>query len=368
MLIVTLLAATPAAADTDRAWLAMLGSTVVDERHGGRPQSAASLAKLATAVAAVEALGANRRLPLNVHAEGDTVTVAGPTALVDEDVLWQLAIAIADRSETVKDVRVAPGPVSWRGRVAGDRPTSLYNPGIASILMHPTWTTTTQLEALGDGGRRECRPDSSDDVRIAVVCPHLLAGRLLAAFLSQLGMAARFDGEGEVRGPVIGAWPGPRVDGLVVHMLHDSDNAVAAFLGALVEDAPGAGLDRSLRYSPREVVATLQRLLGDDPRRLAWLPLAGRQGTLRGRFGRASLAWRVRAKSGTLDGVANLAGVVPCQGRFVYFAWMAEDAALANRDGPAATLDRELWQVEQQLAVEDWLSALLDRHCPAVGP
>jgi D-alanyl-D-alanine carboxypeptidase len=53
------------------------------------------------------------------------------------------------------------------------------------------------------------------------------------------------------------------------------------------------------------------------------LPIAGRTGTLAQRFVRDPLAGRLRAKTGHIDGVVGLAGIVPTAAGTVSFAFLA---------------------------------------------
>lgn len=69
----------------------------------------------------------------------------------------------------------------------------------------------------------------------------------------------------------------------------------------------GSGLSRSNRTSPRHVVTLLEELDGD---RDFWrsLAVAGRTGTLHDRLRRSVAKGRCRGKTGTINGVSNLAG------------------------------------------------------------
>ena len=76
----------------------------------------------------------------------------------------------------------------------------------------------------------------------------------------------------------------------------------------------------------------------------ASLAVAGRSGTLAGRVRRSVAAGRCRGKTGTLNGVNTLAGVVfDADGRLLSFAFMANHVsnagvALAALDGLAGSL------------------------------
>jgi D-alanyl-D-alanine carboxypeptidase/D-alanyl-D-alanine-endopeptidase (penicillin-binding protein 4) len=111
----------------------------------------------------------------------------------------------------------------------------------------------------------------------------------------------------------------------------------------------GSGLSRSNRVSARVLVETLRR--GDaafegGPELLAGLPLAGLDGTLERRAEGAR--GRVRAKTGSLDGVTSLAGFArSAHGREFVFALIVngprhgDAAASAALDDVAAALVRD---------------------------
>ena len=108
----------------------------------------------------------------------------------------------------------------------------------------------------------------------------------------------------------------------------------------------GSGLSRSNRLSARMLATTLRRAdaaFGFGPELLAALPLAAEDGTLAERADGAS--GRLRAKTGSLDGVTGLAGLArTVEGRDVVFALLVngtgarERAAVAAVDGFAAAL------------------------------
>jgi D-alanyl-D-alanine carboxypeptidase/D-alanyl-D-alanine-endopeptidase (penicillin-binding protein 4) len=84
----------------------------------------------------------------------------------------------------------------------------------------------------------------------------------------------------------------------------------------------GSGLDRGNQVTCRTLVAALA--LGDQPgMRALWdgLPVAGINGTLIDQLADTPLAGRVRGKTGSLDGVSGLLGMVDL-GRSVSFAFL----------------------------------------------
>ncbi|HWH09717.1 MAG TPA: D-alanyl-D-alanine carboxypeptidase/D-alanyl-D-alanine-endopeptidase [Solirubrobacteraceae bacterium] len=86
----------------------------------------------------------------------------------------------------------------------------------------------------------------------------------------------------------------------------------------------GSGLSDTDRTSPEQVVTLLRDLnpTAADPLApvgaalMAALPVAGRSGTLVDRMRKTAAAGRCEAKTGTLSGVSNLAGV--CDGRYAF--------------------------------------------------
>lgn len=100
---------------------------------------------------------------------------------------------------------------------------------------------------------------------------------------------------------------------------------------AEVNAADGSGLSRENFVTPRALVELLRAREGDAMFK-ASLPVSGRTGTLRYRLGEG-LAGRVRAKTGTLDGVAALSGYLTANsGRTIYFSIMANN--FASGPGP----------------------------------
>ncbi|MCX4527280.1 MULTISPECIES: D-alanyl-D-alanine carboxypeptidase/D-alanyl-D-alanine-endopeptidase [unclassified Streptomyces] len=128
------------------------------------------------------------------------------------------------------------------------------------------------------------------------------------------------------------------------------EKAVAARLAALGIDttgsrfADGSGLDRADKVSAGLLTALLAKAA--DPQRpelrpvLTGLPVAGFSGTLRGRGGGDSpAAGLIRAKTGTLSGVNSLAGtVVDPSGRLLAFAFLTADTP--GPEGAERALDK----------------------------
>jgi D-alanyl-D-alanine carboxypeptidase/D-alanyl-D-alanine-endopeptidase (penicillin-binding protein 4) len=118
----------------------------------------------------------------------------------------------------------------------------------------------------------------------------------------------------------------------------------------------GSGLNDANRFSARQLVTVLRGMWGRaqlQPEFVVSLPVAGRDGTIRWRMGGTSAEGRLRAKTGTLDGVVSLSGYVQDgAGRTLAFAVLVNDspgrpgvvravdalgAALAASGAPAGT-------------------------------
>lgn len=91
----------------------------------------------------------------------------------------------------------------------------------------------------------------------------------------------------------------------------------------------GSGLTRETRVTPRQVVKVLRAAhkdFGMMPEFVASFGIAGEDGTLRNRMPTEELQGQLRAKTGSIDGVAALAGYVPtANGELVAFAILFND-------------------------------------------
>lgn len=103
----------------------------------------------------------------------------------------------------------------------------------------------------------------------------------------------------------------------------------------------GSGLSRSERIAPSQLAAVLQAVLASAwaPEFLSSLPIAGLDGTMRRRLAGSPAVARARIKTGTLNGVTAIAGVVqdannqPC----IVVAFVNHE--LAGSGGGRAALD-----------------------------
>ncbi len=339
------------------------------ERAADEPLVPASSAKLATAVAALTGLPADLRLRTRVvagAAPGEVVlvgggdpTLAGPSTPVrypQPALLTELAAQVRRALGATVVTRVVVDDTLYTGPplAPGWKPSYVTEGAVAPV---------TAL--MVDGGRlRQGRGPRSTD-------PAPDAGRALAALL-QPGAAVEV-----ARGPapggaaVLGEVSSAPVPQLVERMLTASDNDLAealarrlavetgrpaSFAGAsealtevlgeagvepgAVRLADGSGLSRDDRVEPAALTGLLVRAVSGEDERLAplltGLPVAGFDGTLAPRYrGGAALpaAGLVRAKTGTLNAVSALAGLVrTADGRLLAFDLTSNSVPLgANR-------------------------------------
>jgi len=377
----------------DRRLGSRVSATVLDgetgqvllDRGAATPVTPASTAKLATSVALLSVTDPDQRLTTRLFAgsrPGDVVLVGGgdPTlsaAPAGKPTGYEGAARVTQLAALAK--RAGAGKVS---RVVVD--SSLFS----GPTMAPTWNPadvgggyiTPITATMVDAGRQ-------DGQRARSATPDLEAGRALAVALG-VPNAPVVRGRAPLGATMlaeVGSQPIPR---LVEQMLLASDNVLAEALArqvAIAEGQPasfegavaatrtaltrlgmpagdqlldGSGLSGQDRVTPA-LLAALLRTAADagQPRLHALvpgLPVSGYLGTLdkRYRTGPAALAaGQVRAKTGTLDGVSSLAGLVRgTDGRLLVFA------VVADRVPAGATLTAEA-------ALDDVAAALTTCGC-----
>ncbi|MFR0358343.1 D-alanyl-D-alanine carboxypeptidase/D-alanyl-D-alanine endopeptidase [Streptomyces sediminimaris] len=348
------------------------GAAVVDVATGRRLYgdgadeglTPASTTKIATATAALSAMGAGHRLTTRTVLEpgtGKLVLVGGgdPTLTArasgsggaGSGQNWASLRTLADR--TAKALRE-------RGvrKVTLAYDASLFTgPSLHPIGVNGNLARVSALVA--DEGRTD---DSTSGPVTRVPDPAADAARKFAAFLKGDGITATSPVPARAASGAenLAAVSSPPLSAVVERMLTHSDNDIAEALarqtalatgrrasfaggaaaiaarlrklklpleGARFHD--GSGLDRNDRLTAGLLTALLVE--AGDPAHpelrpiLTGLPVAGFTGTLTGRYhdGAAGL---VRAKTGTLTGVNTLAGtVVDRDGRLLAFAFLASD-------------------------------------------
>ncbi|MFD5714994.1 D-alanyl-D-alanine carboxypeptidase/D-alanyl-D-alanine-endopeptidase [Streptomyces pharetrae] len=317
----------------------------------------ASTTKIATAVAALSALGADHRLDTRAVFEPDTrelILVGGgdPTLTADRDAEGRASLrTLAARTAAAlekRDVRAVT--LSYDTTLyAGD---DLHPIGVNDNLARVTALMAD--EARTDGSTSGPAPRHAD--------PAAEATRSFAKFLAAEGVETTPPGPSKAtdRAQTLATVSSPPLSALVERMLTHSDNDVAEALarhtalaageradfagagraveqqlrklgvstrGAVIKD--GSGLNRDGRLTAALLTELLTKAA--DPGRpelratLTGLPVAGFTGTLSGRYGDGA-AGLVRAKTGTLTGVNTLAGtVVDASGRVLAFAFLGSD-------------------------------------------
>ncbi|MFF9473297.1 D-alanyl-D-alanine carboxypeptidase/D-alanyl-D-alanine-endopeptidase [Streptomyces roseolus] len=327
------------------------------------PMTPASTVKLATAAAALSALGTDHRIATTVTAapDGRTVTLTGggdPT--LDDTRLKALARdtarALGERGHT--SVRLAYDTGLYQG------------PAVHPIGPNENLAPVTALMTRGgrlDDSTAGPAPRSADPARDTATA---FAAHLAHAGVKVTGAPA--PGRTPKGAPLARTYSAPLAD-LVERTLTHSDNDLAEALArqtALARKQPasfagaekavraelahralpvggarfadGSGLDRRDRVSALLLTTLLSRAAGDPGLRpiLTGLPVGGFTGTLAGRYTQAPAgAGLVRAKTGTLTGVNALAGtVVTAEGRLLAFAFLAGRTPSPDLAQPA--LDR----------------------------
>ena len=344
-----------------------VSATVVDaetgqvllDRGAADPVTPASTAKLATSVALLSVTEPDQRLTTRLVAgsrPGDVVLVGGgdPTlsaAPAGKPTAYEGAARVSTLAALAKQAGL--GPVS---RVVVD--SSLFS----GPTMAPTWNPADVrggyiapiTAAMVDAGRQ-------DGLRARSTTPDLAAGRALAVALG-VAKAAVVRGRAPVGATALAAVGSQPIPRLVEQMLLASDNVLAEALArqvAIAEGRPasfagavdstrevlarlgmpagdrlldGSGLSAQDRVTPALLAALLRAAADPDQPGLhalvPGLPVSGYLGTLDDRYrtGPAAVAaGEVRAKTGTLDGVSSLAGLVRgADGRLLVFAVVAD--------------------------------------------
>ncbi|MFI2436517.1 D-alanyl-D-alanine carboxypeptidase/D-alanyl-D-alanine-endopeptidase [Streptomyces sp. NPDC018693] len=335
-----------------------------------RALTPASTTKVATAVAALTAMGPDHRLTTRASLEPDTkelVLVGGGdptlTARADADGWASLRTLAASTATALKKRGITEVTLSYD--------TALYaGSPLHPIGVNPNLALVTPL--MADQARTD--DSTSGQVRRAPD-PAADATRRFADFLRAAGIKAGSPGPSKAtaRAQTLATVSSPPLSVLVERMLTNSDNDIAEALArqtalatgeradfagggraihaqlkrlglplAGVSFKDGSGLDRNDRLTPSLLTALLVKAA--DPAHpelratLTGLPVAGFTGTLSSRYTDGA-AGVVRAKTGTLRGVNTLAGtVVDTDGRLLAFALLASDTT--NAWAAQAALDQ----------------------------
>jgi D-alanyl-D-alanine carboxypeptidase/D-alanyl-D-alanine-endopeptidase (penicillin-binding protein 4) len=349
---------------------------VLLDRGAARPATPASTAKLATAAAVLAVMRPDDRIVTRVVAgprPGEVVLVGGgdptlsaapagrPTRYEGAGRLAGLAAA-ARRAGVRRVTRVVVDGSRYSGPPAA--------PGWRSADLGSSFAAPVTAVAV-DGGR------AAPGALLRSAAPDLAAGRALAGLLGAPA-AAVLRGQAGPGARVLGEVRSAPVARIVEQMLLASDNVLAEALArqvALAERLPasfagaaeavrrvlgrlglptsgvrladGSGLSTRDRVPPAALAAVLRAAVSGGRPGLhglvPGLPVGGYDGTLDDRYrtGPPSVAaGAVRAKTGSLDGVSALAGLVTdADGRLLVFAFMADAVPLGGGLAAEAALD-----------------------------
>jgi serine-type D-Ala-D-Ala carboxypeptidase/endopeptidase (penicillin-binding protein 4) len=335
--------------------------------HDNHPAAPASTTKMATAASVLATRGPDYRIR--------TTAVAGPNT--GEVVL----VGAGDPTMAAGATGFYPGAARLdqlaakvKASLGGQAPTKVVYDGSLYVgsTSAPGWDPGDALGPFGakatalaiDGARvSPRRPSNVHSGQARVSQPDLVAAQAFAKALG-LSKTAVVAGKAPANAQELGAVLSPRVEDLIEIMLEDSDNVVAEALArqvALAQGKPasfvaagqaihdtlagfgvpvegvsivdGSGLSRQDRETPRMQTALLALAAGDTKPELRalihGLPVAGWSGTMvdRNMNGKAPQAGAgvVRAKTGTLTGVADVSGLVVTKGgRLLAFSILAD--------------------------------------------
>ncbi|MEV6165201.1 D-alanyl-D-alanine carboxypeptidase/D-alanyl-D-alanine-endopeptidase [Streptomyces sp. NPDC052052] len=334
-------------------------AVVIDTSTGRRlygqgadtPMTPASTVKIATAVAALSALGPDHRIATTVRVSPDSrsvTLVGGGDPTLDKAALRTLAgdTARALKERGVKKVRLTYDASRYSGPV---RHPIGPNENIAPVTA--LMTDEGRLDTSVSGPA----PRSGD--------PAGDTARTFGELLDDAGITTRSRpeaGRPAAKSRQVAEHLSAPLSGLVERALTNSDNDIAEALArqtALAAGEPadfnggrravtaqlkklglplkganfadGSGLNRKDKVTAGLLAGLLTRAADPDHPELrpvlTGLPVAGFTGTLSGRYtGKSAGTGLVRAKTGTLTGVNTLAGtVVDKRGRLLAFAFLA---------------------------------------------
>ena len=310
---------------------------VVFDRASDEALTPASVTKVLTASAALLSLGAQDRITTEVVRganPGEVVIKAAGDVWLDADAMDELAQQVGQADTVLIDTS------AWEGMPE-------LMPGWDPLDIDGGFVAPLQ-PAMLSGGR--LNGETSGDVARS----HTPALEVAQALAERVGAqnVALGDGGGEV----VAAVESPTLVERLELMMKNSDNVYAEAIGREVAlargttDAPGAtlsvleergfntaglvlrdnsGLSADNLIAPKLLDAVLYDATSMPELRplLSALPVAAGEGTLLDRYGDLPGRGWVRAKTGTLDGTASLAGTVTSVNGNVYtFALICNDA------------------------------------------
>lgn len=336
---------------------------ILYEREPNKIAIPASNAKVITAVAVLATLGPAHRLTTHAVAganPGEVVLVGAgdPTLGIDEDGFYAGAATLEQLADQIKT------------SLGGTKPSKVVVDGslYSGSTLGPDWEPTAPDEGfvshitalMVDGGRTD--PTDHESPWVMAPDPEIAAGKALAKLL---GVTEVVKGKAPAGAADLGSVQSAPMIRQVEQMLRASDNMVAESLarqvaiakgkaasfagaGEAVQQAvvelglpgdqihmvDGSGYSRLDQLSPNFLTGVLIKAAA-DPRLgdlFNLLAVAGWSGSMDYRFAKpeskAGLGV-VRAKSGTLNGVNSITGVVQTvDGGLVGFAVLAEDVPI----------------------------------------
>ena len=310
---------------------------VVFDRASDEALTPASVTKVLTASAALLSLGAQDRITTEVVRganPGEVVIKAAGDVWLDAEATDELAEQVGQADTVLIDTS------TWEGMPE-------LMPGWDPLDIDGGFVAPLQ-PAMLSGGR--LNGETSGDVARS----HTPALEVAQALAERVG--AQNVGVGAADGEVVAAVESPTLVERLELMMKNSDNVYAEAIGREVAlargttDAPGAtlsvleergfntvglvlrdnsGLSADNLIAPKLLDAVLYDATSMPELRplLSALPVAAGEGTLLDRYGDLPGRGWVRAKTGTLDGTASLAGTVTSVNGNVYtFALICNDA------------------------------------------
>ena len=310
---------------------------VVFDRASDEALTPASVTKVLTASAALLSLGSQDRITTEVVRganPGEVVIKAAGDVWLDADAMDELAQQVGQADTVLIDTS------AWEGMPE-------LMPGWDPLDIDGGFVAPLQ-PAMLSGGR--LNGETSGDVARS----HTPALEVAQALAERVGAQNAALGQGD--GEVVAAVESPTLVERLELMMKNSDNVYAEAIGREVAlargttDAPGttlsvleergfntaglvlrdnSGLSADNLIAPKLLDAVLYDATSMPELRplLSALPVAAGEGTLLDRYGDLPGRGWVRAKTGTLDGTASLAGTVTSVNGNVYtFALICNDA------------------------------------------
>lgn len=336
------------------------------DRSGSRPMAPASTMKVFTTMAAVSALGADKTFATTVvdAGGGRLILVGGGDPLLTDKTSGSTAYRPASLQKLAAATAAAL-KASGRTTIALGYDSSLFSGPTFSPFWKKTWKPTeAKVTALEINAGKDGWKAQADPPRFAASA---FAARLKKAGITVTGIKATTAPKGATQ---IAAVQSASVGMIIKRTLKVSDNVAAETLsrhaalaagaapsfagasavvtawakshnlwaaGQVIHD--GSGLSPSDRLTAASLAGAIRLALSDPGFApvIAGLPVAGRDGTLARRFDDPSEkagVGNVRAKTGTLRGVAGLVGYLTACGGQTPLVFAELDA------GKSASYDR----------------------------